>query len=91
MPWSARPEQLVGDLGLAGARTRLAQRGDQRADGAADAAVQLERLVVHQRDQRRDDEGDAGQNERRQLEAEDLAEPGRQQPEHVAAVRRPRR
>ena len=44
----------------------------QRADGAADAAVQLERLIVHQRDKRRDDKGDAGQHERGQLEAERL-------------------
>ena len=79
-------EQLVGDLGLAGPRRRLAQRRDQRTDRAADRAVQLKRLIVHERDERRDDDRHARQDQRGQLEAEALAEPGRQEPEHVAAL-----
>ena len=61
-------------LGLRGERAGLDAGGAQRAD-----------LVAHQRDQRRDDEGDAGAGQRRELVAERLAAAGRHDREDVAA------
>jgi hypothetical protein len=50
------------------------------------AAIQLVDLILHQRDQRRHDQRDAGQHHRRQLIAERLARSRRHHRQHVAAA-----
>ena len=42
-------------------------------------------LILHQRDERRDDDGHTVEQERRQLVAEALAEPGREHRQRAAA------
>ena len=67
-----------GLLGLLGVGLR-----GERPGGDAGGAERPD-LVAHQRDQRRDDEGDARPGQRRQLVAERLAAAGRHDREHVA-------
>ena len=66
-------------LGLLAARLR-----GQRPGGDPGGAQRAD-LVAHQRDQRRDDEGDAGPGEGGKLVAERLAAAGRHDGEDVAA------
>jgi hypothetical protein len=49
-------------------------------------AIELVHLILHQRDERRDDERGPGQQERGKLEAERLARPGRHHRQHVVPV-----
>jgi hypothetical protein len=70
---------------LALARSRLLERvaagvarqGRMQRRSADPAAIQLIDLVLHQRDERRDDERRAREQERRELESQRLAGPGR--------------
>ena len=58
--------------------------GIQRGGGNAEFA-QLRDLIAHQRDQRRDDQGQRAAHDRRQLEQQRLAAAGRHDREHVLA------
>ena len=62
-------------------------RGERRIEecGGDAAGLQSVDLVFHQRDQRRDDDGEAGADERGQLEAERFAAAGGQHGEDVFA------
>ena len=72
-------DQVAGD----GAGLSRVEFGVQRAGTDADLA-QRGHLVVHQRDQRRDDHGRAGAAQRRHLVADALAAAGRHQHQRVA-------
>ena len=67
----------------------VALRVDERDAPRRDALERLD-LVLHQRDQRRDDERQVGPHQRRQLVAERLARARRHHHEHVAARERGR-
>ena len=58
--------------------------GIERGGGDAEFA-QLRDLIAHQRDERRDDEGEALAHQRRQLEQQRLAAAGRHHGEHILA------
>ena len=62
---------------------RRQRRVDERCRNTTSA--QEVDLILHQRDQRRNDDCEAGPHERRQLVAERLTAAGRHQREHVAA------
>ncbi len=72
---------LVGDLAFLGGRERAVDAG--RADAAVDQRVDL---VLHQRDQRRDDDREPRHGERRRLEAEALAAAGGEHDERIAPL-----
>ena len=62
--------------------------GVDQADVAGRDPLDRLHLVLHQRDQRRDDDREVGPHERRQLVAERLARAGRHDHQHVATVHR---
>jgi hypothetical protein len=62
---------------------RRAERGVEKRGGDA-AGLELVDLILHQRDERRDDDGEAGAREGGQLEAEGFAAAGGEEGEHIA-------
>src|SRR4029078_9375987 len=67
----------------------LAAVGSQQrmhGGGWTPAVIQLVALILHERDQRRDQQGRAGEQNRRQLKPERLAGSGRHHGQHVVAV-----
>ena len=77
-------ELLLDQVARDAARLGGIEIGMQRAGGHAELA-QRRHLVVHQRDQRRDDHRGAGPAQRRDLVADALAAAGRHQHQRVAA------
>ena len=82
-------QAILAAMQAAQARAGLVgvERGIEKGRGDA-AGLQLVDLVLHQRDERRDDDGEAGPGEGGELEAERLAAAGRQQGEDIVAGER---
>ena len=74
-----------GDAGEGNAHLLTGHDRGDHLDVLVPAGAKRGRLVLHQRDQRRDDQRDAFAEQRRQLVAERLARPGGHDREHVAA------
>ncbi len=74
------PRDLFGDVAVLGKIVGRIERG-----GGDAVALELRHLVAHQRDQRRDDDGEPVAHQRRKLIAQRFAAAGRHDREHVAA------
>ena len=74
------PRDLLGDVAVLGKIVGGIERGSGDA-----VALELRHLVAHQRDQRRDHDGEPVAQQRRKLIAQRLAAAGRHDREHVAA------
>ncbi len=84
-PFGRGVEELVFALmqaAQAGAGFRRAKGGVEKRRGHA-AGGELVHLVLHQRDERRHDDGEAGPHEGGELEAKGFAAAGRQEGEHI--------
>jgi len=77
-------ERAVADGAADVEKFLAAKRGIQRGGVDPDLLQRLH-LIAHQRDQRRNDDADAIAAERRNLEAERLARPGREKHDGIAA------
>ena len=78
---SSAPSRAARSIAAASPRR---QRGIQRGGAHAGLAQRVD-LVLHQRDQRRDDDADPGPQQRRQLIAQRFAAAGRHQHDRIAA------
>ena len=80
-------EQAIASLAQAGDDVRLLVRRERAVVERRRHAVADERvdLVLHQRDERRDDDRETRPHERRRLEAQRLAAAGRQHDDRIAA------
>ena len=86
-PLRRHVEQPVAPLAQAGRHRRLLVRAERAVVERRRHAVADERvdLILHQRDERRDDHAQPRPHQRRRLEAERLAAAGRQHDDRVAA------